>query len=165
VPGLETPWSRPAYTNTYIDPTTGESNRVVVPAGSWVQRSFLDVVDYADANNPIVRDPVNISGALQGISHQGALLYTLSSQWNRQTNRYITWTQKVDGLAYDGVGAHLVDSLMLPNVWPLPILVVGNNLFLGRPGYDYTTTNRNPDYLETWTLPDTGKFTQLGRVT
>jgi len=165
VPGLETPWWRPAYTNTYVDETTGETNTVVTPAGSWVQRSFLDVVDYADANDPTVRDPVNIPGGLQGISHQGALLYTLSSQWTRNTNGYITWTQNLDGLAYDGVSAHLVDSLALPNAWPLPILVVGNNIFLGRPGYDYTTTNRNPDYLETWALPDTGKFTQLGRVT
>ena len=42
--------------------------------------------------------------------------------------------------------------------------IVGNNLFLGRSGYDYWSTNRYPHYVETWTVPDTGKFTQLGRV-
>jgi hypothetical protein len=73
-------------------------------------------------------------------------------------------TQKLDALAYDGVSAHLVDSLPLPNGWAVPVRVVRNDIFLGRSGYDYTTTNRFPHYLETWTVPDTGKFTRLGRL-
>jgi hypothetical protein len=165
VPGLETPWTTPAYTNITQDPATGQTVTNVSPRGSWVQRDFLDVVDYADAQHPTVRQPVNISGPLQGISHQGALLYALSSHWNQETNNYITWTQQLDALAYDGISAHLVDSLLLANAWPRPVLVVDNNIFLGRSGYDYTTTNRYPHYLEVWTVPESGQFTQLGRLT
>ena len=169
VPDLYTRWWRPAYTNTYVDPNTGETNVTIMPAGSWVQRSFLDVVDYADAQHPTVREPVNISGELSGISHQGALLYATSSHWlssTNGTNGYVwwNWTQQLDALAYDGVSAHLVDSLALPTTWPKPLRVVGNNVFLGRSGYDYSSTNRYPHYLETWTVRDTGKFAQLGRV-
>jgi hypothetical protein len=169
VVGLELPWSTAAYTNITYNETTGESETNVYPAGAWVQRNFLDGVDYADAKNPTVRQPVNISGDLQGISHQGALLYTLASEWHWETNNngyaYTRWTQKLDALAYDGVSAHLVDSLALASSWPRPIDVVGNNVFLGRSGYDYTTTNRYPHYLEAWSVADTGKFTQLGRLT
>ena len=170
VPGLETPWWTPGWTNIYVDEVTGETNVYIQSSGSWVQRSFLDVVDYADAEHPTVREPVNISGALQGISHNGALLYTTRtvSNPNPNTNEYgyidWTWTQLLDALAYDGVSAHLVDSLELPNTWPQPLQIAGNNIFLGRSGYDYYSTNRNPNYLETWTVPNTGKFTQLGRV-
>ena len=168
VPGLDTPWKTPARTNVVVDATTGESNVVITPSGSWVQRSFLDVVDYADAAHPTIREPVNISGGLQGISHQGALLYTSRSESHSKTdtNGYVswTWTQRLDALAYDGVSAHLVDSLELPNAWPQPVRVVGNNIFLGRPGYDYYSTNRYPHYLETWTIANTGNFAQLGRT-
>ncbi|HMJ65744.1 MAG TPA: beta-propeller domain-containing protein, partial [Candidatus Binatia bacterium] len=167
--GLDVPWANRAYTNIVYNQTTGQSETNIYPAGAWVQRNFLDVVDYADAKNPTVRQPVNISGELQGISHQGALLYTVSSEWHWETNssgsRYTQWTQKLDALAYDGVAAHLVDSLALASSWPRPIDVVGNNVFLGRSGYDYSTTNRYPHYLEVWTVPNTGKFTQLGRLT
>jgi hypothetical protein len=169
VVGLDVPWASRAYTNVVYNQTTGQYETNVYPAGAWVQRNDLDVVDYADAKNPTVRQPVNISGELQGISHQGALLYTLSSQWHWVTNssgsRYTQWTQNLDALAYDGVAAHLVDSLPLASSWPRPVDVVGNNVFLGRSGYDYTTTNRYPHYLEVWTVPNTGKFTQLGRLT
>ena len=168
IPGLDTPWKNPAWTNIHVDSVTGQTNIVITPAGSWVQRSFLNVVDYADAEHPAVREPVNISGALQGISHQGALLYASRSQWHYATNTNgsvsMTWTHHLDALAYDGVSAHLVDSLMLPNTWPQPVQVAGNHIFLGRSGYDYYSTNRYPHYLETWTVADTGRFTQLGQA-
>jgi hypothetical protein len=169
VPDLYSPWWTRSYTNIYVDETTGETNIYVQPAGSWVQRSFVDVIDYADAVHPTVREPVNISGMLEGISHQGALLYATSSEWRSNTNAtngYVSWTssQRLDALAYDGVSAHLVDSIALPNVWPRPVRVVGNNVFLGRSGYDYSSTNRYPHYVESWTVRDTGKFAQLGQV-
>lgn len=168
VPGLETPWTTPAYTNVFHDPATGQTTTNIMPRGSWVQRYFLHVVDYADANAPTVRRPISISGSLRGLSRQGALLYAESFEWTLSTNGstgYPVWRQNLDALAYDGVSAHLVDSLPLPNTWPHPLHIVGENIFLGRSGYDYTTTNLYPHYLETWTLPDTGRFTQLGRLT
>jgi hypothetical protein len=40
--------------------------------------------------------------------------------------------------------------------------VLGTNVYLGRSGYDYSATNQGPNYLETWTLSDAGKFSLLG---
>ncbi len=164
VPGLETPWTYPARTNITVDPTTGQYQTNVMPAGSWVQRYYLDVVDYGDAQQPTVRQPVSISGPLQGVSHQGALLYALSTQWSRAANGSIISSAKLDALAYDGASAYLVTSLPLPNTSPRPVRVIANNVFLGRSGYDYTTTNRYPNYLESWTVSDDRKFTPLGRL-
>jgi hypothetical protein len=128
-----------------------------------VQRSWLDVVDYADPLSPTVRQPVNIPGTLQGISHGGELLYTTGYHWT--TNQYPTWQEWLDASAYDGIAAHLVDSLALPPAWPHPVLVWDTNVFIGRPGYNYTDTNVVPHQLETWTLPDNGKFSLLGSTT
>src|SRR5205823_4466060 len=117
-------------------PSSGTSDPTVtnaVPVGTWVSRSYLDVVDYADARNPLVRQPVNIPGTLNGISHQGAVLYTVGTHWT--TNQVMAWTQFLDASAYDGVSAHLIDSLALPNTSPLPLLVVETNLFIGHPDY------------------------------
>jgi len=61
--------------------------------------------------------------------------------------------------------AHLVASLALPNVWPHPVLVVDTNVFFGRPGYSYTSTNIVDHQLETWTLLPKGTFSKLGSVT
>ena len=70
----------------------------------------------------MVRQPVNIPGTLEGISHQGSVLYTIGTHWT--TNQATAWTQFLDASAYDGVAAHLIDSLALPTTWPLPVLAV-----------------------------------------
>jgi hypothetical protein len=57
-----------------------------------------------------------------------------------------------------------VASLPLPDSWPHPLLVVGTNLFLGRPGYSYTTTNLVAARLETWSLSEAGSFKLNGTV-
>jgi len=127
------------------------------PIVTWYERHYLDVVDYAVPTKPTVREPVNLPGALQGISHAGALLYTLAAQ-RPATEGGQDWGPWLDASAYDGVEAHLVDSMALPSQWPYPVLVQGATIFLGRPAPD---TNSVPQ-LETWTLPDTGRFTRLG---
>jgi len=131
------------------------------PAGVWVQRSYLDVIDYADPLSPTARAPVNIPGTLQGVANAGELLYTIGYHWS--ADPAYDWQQWLDASAYDGVAAHPVASLALTNSWPNPVLVVGANLFIGRPGYS-STTNVPPDALDTWTLPDSGAFTLLGSV-
>ena len=68
------------------------------------------------------------------------------------------WTEWLDASAYDGVAAHLVDSLALSKNWPHPVLVFGSSLFIGAPA-ESTNTNH---LLETWTLPDSGRFTKTG---
>jgi hypothetical protein len=137
---------------------------IVVGWPTGFQRSFLDVVDYADAAHPTVRKPISIPGALQGISHNGALLYTIG--FHCTSTNYYQGHEALDASAYDGVAAHLVDSLSLANVYPHPALVSGTNVFLGRgQNYYYYNTNAPPPTLETWTLSSAGKFTRLGSVT
>jgi uncharacterized secreted protein with C-terminal beta-propeller domain len=164
-----------AYTETFVVgtnyvvvtnlPTKSDTNQPPLPGGTvtnaqpifnWVQRWYLDVVDYADAANPTVRPPVNVPGTLQGISAAGALLYTTGQHWT--TNGVTDWKDWLDASAYDGVAVHLVDSFMLSTNWPHPVLVQGTNIFIGDPA---ATTNA-PNQLEVWTLPaDTARFTEL----
>ncbi len=160
--GLESQWQTRGEPTVTTDPATGESKTNSGPIGTWVVRDYLDVVDYRDAFHPMVRDPVNIPGRLTGLSRGGSLLYTIGSQW-RPTNWY--WKESLTASAYDGVEAHLVDTLELPEVWPHPVHIVDTSVFLGRPGYNYSNTNVAPHLLETWTLSNEGEFTQLGEVT
>jgi len=154
---------------------------ILPPIGSWITRSHLDVVDYADADDPLVRKPVNIPGTLAGLSHNGDVLYTTGTHWT--TNSATAWIEYLDASAYDGVSAHLIDSLALPASWPRPLLVSGANIFLGRaastiygpigpviPLADGTVgggdgTGDTFPTLETWRLSDAGKFHLSGSVT
>jgi len=141
--------------NAYVELETTNILIGLLPPASF-QKSYLDVVDYADARHPTVRPPVNIPGALQGISHHGDLLYTLSAHfyptnWNERT-------MTLQACAYDGASAHLVDSLSFSNLSGFlspPILVSGGNIFIA---------NHVPSALETWRLSNEGKFTRLGGV-
>jgi hypothetical protein len=88
------------------------------------------VIDYDDSANPTLRKPVNIPGALQGLSKNGELLYTVGAHWDDKT--FTTdWSEWLDASAYDGVSASLVDSLSLSQSWPHPVLVDGNAIFIG----------------------------------
>jgi hypothetical protein len=127
------------------------------PTGTWVQRSYLDVVDYTDPVNPTTRKPVNIPGTLKGLSYQGALLYTVGSHYDPAIGNLI-WDEWLDATAYDGVSGHLVDSLAMPKNWPHPVLVSGSTIFLGRAAENTNST----DVVEAWTLPMSGRFAKLG---
>jgi hypothetical protein len=156
-------FSEPFSTGTLVYLSHSASEWVPTPTdpqGLWVQRSCLDVIDYADPLSPTVRDPVNIPGTLHGLSHGGDLLFTVGIHW---TNQLSDWTEWLDSSAYDGVAAHLVASLVLPGGWPHPLLVVNTNVYIGRPG-DSVTSNTIPAKLETWSLPDSGIFTSYGSL-
>jgi len=144
----------------YFSHTTSELMPGPQPPGTWVQRYYLDVVDFADPVSPTLRKPVNVPGTLQGLSHAGELLYTTGFRWKE--NGTTDWTEWLDASAYDGVSAHLVASLPLPESWPHPVLVAGANVFVGRPGYSPTTTDVVAHQLETWALANTGIFQRLG---
>ncbi len=134
----------------------------IVPWPTAYQRSFLDVVDYADPDHPTVRPPVSLPGTLQGISHGGALLYTIGFH-STSTNLY-DGAEALDASAYDGVAVHFVDSLSLSNVWQHPMVVTGTNIFLGRAQTYYGADNSDSPVLETWALSSVGRFTRLGSV-
>jgi len=142
----------------------GDPAVVPIHRGQWVTRSFLDVVDYEDAVHPLVRRPVNIPGTLQGLSHRGEILYTVGQ--HATTNTSWTWQEFLDASAYDGVSAHLIDSLDLGQNWPHPVLVAGTDVFVGRPGEPWVggRPSNLPSLLETWHLSDAGRWTRSGSV-
>ena len=125
------------------------------PITSWMEYHYLDVVDYAVPSNPTLRAPVGIPGALQGLSHHGALLYTLARRAGTEAGN--EWGQWIDAVAYDGVAAHLVDSFALPDRWPTPVLGRDAVIFVGRPAPD----RQSPPQLESWALSSNGKFVKL----
>jgi hypothetical protein len=127
---------------------------------NWVERYYLDVIDYADPTDPAVRKPVNIPGALKGVSHNGELLYTVGAHW---TSIDTSWREWLDATAYDGVSANLVASMLLPETWPHPVLVVGTNVLVGTAKYE-SATNAPAHQLETYAviLNGTGEFARTG---
>ncbi len=144
----------------YLPLASGDKDTNSPPADYWVQRWYLDVVDYADAANPTARKPVNIPGSLKGIARAGELLYTVGQHWTNPTNWWYDGTEYLDASAYDGVEAHLIDSLKLSSLWQHPVLAVTDNVFIGHPA----ETNTAKHLLETWTLSSDGKFTRLGQA-
>ena len=75
------------------------------------RRTVLQVIDYAKPAEPQPLKPVEIPNELKGLSHKGSILYTSGVHWDvqGQTDNAV-W---LDALAYDGVAAHLIDSVEL----------------------------------------------------
>jgi hypothetical protein len=128
-------------------------------SGSWVYQTFLDVVDFSDPADPLVRDPVNIPNPLVGVGASGALLFSVGLHWN--VDPTATWNEFVDASAYDGVSAHLIDSLALPKAWPHPVLALDTNVLIADPG-DTSSSNTVPASLQTWTVSGSGQFVRVG---
>ncbi len=119
--------------------------------GAWETRHFLDVLDFADATNPVVRVPVEFPGRLQGLSHGGQLVYAAGQNPTNADDS----TPYLHALAYDGVQASLVASLRRSDQWPQPLLVrADGGVLLGVPG---ATTNDVPA-LESWAVSTAGTF-------
>jgi alpha-tubulin suppressor-like RCC1 family protein len=118
------------------------------------QLSYLDVVDFTAPANPVVRAPITIPGALQGVSHQGAVVYLLGPGLNKAADDGREW---LHACAYDGVACYLVDSHPLPEQWPHPLLVNAPDIFVARPEVEKVAARG----LEVWRLSDAGKFTKI----
>jgi hypothetical protein len=131
------------------------------PKAMWIQRASLDVIDYADPTSPTVRKPVSIPGMLEGVAHDGELLYTSGMHW---TTNQTDWRVWLDASAYDGVSAHPVCTLPLPESWPHPLLVLNQSVLIGRPGYDASPTNTAGHKLETWIVDEKGAFVLTSSV-
>ncbi len=142
-------------TNVFERPVyTTETNRI--PIFAWEERAYLDVIDYTDPLDPTVRKPVNIPDRLAGVSLGGALLFT--SGWREQpsTNSVAGIRRWLDASAYDGVEAHLIDSLPVTGPW----VIRGADVLHGRTTWGVT----NDFALESWRLSDAGRFTLAGQV-
>lgn len=135
------------------------------PPGIWVQRYYLDVINFANPKEPSVRKPTSIPGALIGVSHRGQLLYTQGYRYGNlaKWSDYYEW---LDAVTYDGVETHLVDSFQLPQTYPRPVLTKDAYIFLGRVSEiqaQVVDVNTQPSgSIETWTVDDSGKFARVG---
>lgn len=152
----------------------GAKPTIEPPPGVWAQRYFLDVINYSDPKEPSTRKPVAIPGALIGVARKGQLLYTQGYRYT-DVEKWSEMREWLDAVAYDGVEAHGVDSLALPQTWPHPVLAADANVFLGRVPdvraastqtgdakvVDPTTPAATTGTLEVWTVVDTGKFVRL----
>lgn len=142
IPTTNSPAKDPASTTGW-----GGTN---ITVGVFVTRYFLDVLDYADSANPVVRKPANIPGQLQGVSHSGGVIYTLGNHFDAIGNS--DFVERLDASAYDGVSVFLIDSLSLTN-WPHPVSVQGRDIFIGQ--------SLGKAALDRWRLSDMGLFEKL----
>lgn len=141
---------KPSFTPT--DPAKAEP-----VDGRWINRHFLRVLDHTDPATPALRPAVNLPGGLRGVSHEGAVLYTVGPRFaaDGQTD----WQPYLEVLAYDGVEASLITSLRPANDWSQQSLVHGDSVLL--PFNDHSTppvTGR----LETYRLTEAGSLARVG---
>jgi hypothetical protein len=153
----------PSFVSSSLVYVSHQASELVNPGDTnsiWVQRWYLHVIDYTDPSTPTIRKPVNIPGKLQGISHGGEMLYTVGPHWVTNSTDWKDW---LDASAYEGVSAHLVASLALPELWPHPVFVAGTDIYVGRPGL--TSTNETPpSFIDILNVDSEGKFAKLGEA-
>ena len=128
------------------------------PPGTWVTRYYLDVIDYSDPREPLVRKPVNIPGSLIGLHRNGEVLYTQGADFR---NYWYSNDETIAASSYDGVNAHLIATLVLNQSWPRPVLSDSGYVYIGAP----PGTNNTNATLQVWTLSSAGKFEQASTET
>jgi hypothetical protein len=122
------------------------------PPGYWVQRYYLDVIDYSDPTDPLVRKPANLPGTVIGVARNGELLYTRG--YNIKPFDTNGADETLAASSYDGVQAHLITSMGFGQNWPRPAVGNGPYIYLGVA----PVKPEDPANLEVWTLNDAGKF-------
>lgn len=152
LPGVLQKGQEPPKPVTIVD-SSGEKVQVVPEFGTWIQRYFLDVIDFADPAVPVVRKPVNSPGVLRGVSHSGEVIYTMAPHWDPVTFQ-TDGREYLDASAYDGVSVALIDSFPMPEIWPRDVLVHDGRVVLSRPADKANPGNK----LEVWKLGANGKF-------
>jgi hypothetical protein len=122
----------------------------------WRVSEWLDVIDYADPANPTIHPSVSVPGELAGLSEDGAMLVLLGAA-SPGSAVPVNNREALNACAFDGVAAYLVDSLVLPQTWPRPVLVNHSRTYLGRAAANGATNNT----LEAWDLSSKGRFVRL----
>jgi hypothetical protein len=150
-----------------VEQASMQSQNVIVTNATPIywhgERHWLDVVDYGqDPALPSIRELASLPGRLQGISHQGALLYTVATA---STTPGVDLQEiQLSGLAYDGIAAHLVNEMSLSTnsatdnanvaVHPAGVVVVSRDSW----------TSGRPRRLECWQLDGQGHFELLSSL-
>jgi hypothetical protein len=141
-------WDGSKYTTCTNDP----------PPGAWVTRYYLDVIDYSDPREPLVRKPVNIPGSLIGLHRNGEVVYTQGADFRYY---YYSGDETIAASSYDGVNAHLIASLVLNQPYPRPVLADSGYLYIGKGA----TTNDTNVTVQVWTLSNAARFEQVSSET
>ena len=154
-----------SYQKSELDePAPGRPEELVIK-GRWIQKNFLAVVDYADPIHPTQRPAVNIPGSLMGISHGGNVIFTKGMHYDQET--LVTNNREwLDALAYDGVAAHLMDSIAYSSQWPHLAevtrqgYVIAGQIQEDKNEDDHSLTDNLPGLytLGSWFINDEGNF-------
>jgi alpha-tubulin suppressor-like RCC1 family protein len=162
-------WLRTNYvtmTNVFLEEQTQQQAQSVIvtnvtPVYWYGDRHWLDVVDYEqDPALPAFREPASLPGRLQGISHHGALLYTVATA--AATPGVNLQEIRLSGLAYDGIVAHLVDTVSLSTNSAIDTANVAVHLDGVVVVASDSWTSGRPRRLDCWQLDAQGRFGLLG---
>jgi len=141
---------------TREEPKAGGATGGIVGPGFpfmwWITetRNILDVVDFADPAEPIFRKPVALPAELAGISHRGALVYTSGTTTNTPAGR-----TELGALAYDGLGASLVDTTTVSGHTPVRVLPDGQ-VFAAEPA----GTNSRPARIDSLKIGNDARWSK-----
>lgn len=152
--------SVPAEPIVATDPASGQTRTYYPPDGQWVRRYWLDVIDYTEPRDPLVRRPIPLPGLLQGISHEGAIVYTTGGHWKPDSPWTADGQQWLDAGAYDEVSVRQLDSLPLPNSWPQALSLAQGVVWLSQPA-DATASG---SLLASWALDANAEFVRLSET-
>ena len=137
-------------------PDPGSTNTPPLPDwtwGGWEHQDHLDVIDFADPEEPVVRKPLILPGTLTGISHGGEVVYAIGSGLEGSGQETNTC---VHALGYDGVAVRSITQAPLPDSGSGPVLVDSTGrVHLAR---------RSPAAVESWVLSDLGKLVRVGEI-
>jgi hypothetical protein len=153
----------PPQTSTWWDGTQWITLTTQPPKGMWITKHFLNVIDFADETEPLVRNPVSLPGNLIGVASEGSLLFTRG--YTHSEANWWNYSETIAASAYDGVAAHLVTQMELPNRWPRASTAFNGHVFLGRAAE--TDNNGKPTTkpaLEVWSVSAEGKFVRQAQL-
>lgn len=125
------------------------------PILRWWSKYDLDVTDFGmDPAAPVRRPAVPLPGALEGLSHGGALLYTTVTRTVEGKQTQEAW---LEAGAYDGVAVHLVDSVRLADYSAgegFALTLADGRAYVARGGWEADSVQR----LEIWGINQEGRW-------
>jgi hypothetical protein len=137
-------------------PDPGSTNTPPIPDwiwGGWEHQDHLDVIDFADPEEPVVRKPLILPGTLSGVSHGGEVVYAIGSGLEGSGQETNTC---VHALGYDGVAVRSITQAPLPDSGSSPVQVDAS----GR----IQVARRVPAGVESWVLSDLGKLVRVAEL-
>ncbi len=96
---------------------------------TYINKTYLDVVDFSDPSSPASRPLVSIPNNLRGISTDGNVLYLVG--YHAKDYVISDYSEYLDIASYDGVSAYSVSSTRLWNTWPRPLVVLKDSVYVG----------------------------------